>query len=456
MKILFLHNYYQHLGGEDLSFESEVMQLRARGHQVMSLTRDNREMNLPRLHSIGMGNIGLAVRAIWSQSARDDVEQAIEEFRPDVMHCNNLFPQFSASVYGAAQRAGVPIVQALRNYRYFCSNSFLFRDGKICEDCLQNGNLLSALRHRCYRDSLLATSAVAAMQTTHRMIGTWNRVVDLFFTPSQFAREIYIRGGFDPDQIMVKPNFIDPDPGAGCGNGEYGMFVGRLSHEKGLDVVFRAWRKMPDPPPILIVGEGPMRDEVVELAKSNSKIQYLGPSSHSNILNLLGNAKFLVMPSVWYETFGRTIAESFSRGTPVLASRLGAMAELVQHGENGFLFEAKDDQDLSNQVTQIRSLDSESQKRMRQAARKSYLDRYTSEATYELLIQMYQTALIRSKGSRRETRTDFRENGRPMKSKSVAVEGPGRSEVGPDAYLKTDSESTQKTHPGSVAMKAKK
>ncbi|TWT49718.1 Glycogen synthase [Rubripirellula amarantea] len=403
MKILFLHNYYQFLGGEDLSFNSEVRQLRGHGHEVVTLTRDNRDMNPPALHQIGLGKAGMAARTLWSHSASREIDRAIKLHRPDIMHCNNLFPQLSASVYRPARLAGVPVVQALRNYRYFCANSFLFRDGKVCEDCLSKSFPTSGIRHACYRDDRLATSTVVAMQWTHRTIGTWRRAVDAYFTPSEFARSVYVRGGFDPNQVHVKPNFIDPDPGPGPGQSGDAIFVGRLSQEKGLDVILRAWKRLPDPPTIQIVGDGPLREQVITMANENPRINYVGHLSHADLLQRIGDAKFLVMPSVWYETFGRTIAESFSRGTPVLASRLGAMEELVDDGVNGFLFTAGVDDDLAKQVLKIQALSRKDEMEMRQSARDRYLQHYTEPATYTKLMEIYDAAETRSRKRRGRT-----------------------------------------------------
>lgn len=393
MKILFLHNYYRYLGGEDLSFDSEVDLLRTHGHEVIPITRDNQD-----LHATAGGPVRLAAQTIWNRRAARDISRAIATHRPDVMHCNNLFPQFSSAVYGPARAAGVPIVQALRNYRYFCANSVFFRDGKLCTDCLGRSCATGGIRHACYRDSRVASGVVAAMQFTHRHMGTWANAVDLYFTPSAYARDVYIRGGFDPEQVAVKPNFIDPDPGFCPTGGDDALFVGRLSVEKGLSVVLEAWKQMPDAPRLQIIGDGPLRGSVEAACREQPGLDYLGPLPHAEILRRLGHARFLVMPSLWYETFGRTIVEAFSRGTPVIASRMGAMSELVRDNRNGRLFHAGDASDLAVQVRQMMRGDTTA---MRRAARQSYLDHYTAAATYQRLLDIYQTAQHRR--SRRES-----------------------------------------------------
>ena len=189
--------------------------------------------------------------------------------RPAVMHCTNTFPLLSPSAYYAARAEGVPVVQSLRNYRLACLNSSLMRNDRICETCLRRSVPWPGVLHACYRDSYLASATVAAMLVVHRARGTWRNQVACFYTPSEFARTKLLEAGLPADRLFVKPNFVHPDPGPGSGNGGYALFAGRLFPGKGLELLLDAWRRLKDPIPLRIVGEGPLA-ELVQSAAAQS------------------------------------------------------------------------------------------------------------------------------------------------------------------------------------------
>ncbi|MEL7267850.1 MAG: glycosyltransferase, partial [Planctomycetota bacterium] len=248
MKILFCHNYYRYRGGEDLSFEADVRMLRDEGHQVVTFTRDSRQLEgglRSKLQTVG--------RSVYSPSAAAEIRELVRTHQPDILHANNLFPLISHSIFDAARSEGVPSIRALRNYRLFCANSYFYRDGEVCTKCLKRSIALPAIQHGCYRDSRSASMVMVASQRSQRRQIRCGGGADAYFAPSQFARQIHIDGGFDPETIYVKPNFVDPDPGAGVG-GEAFLFVGRLSSEKGLDTLLQCWRKSDWPHRLDIVG----------------------------------------------------------------------------------------------------------------------------------------------------------------------------------------------------------
>lgn len=383
MKVLLCHAYYQQQGGEDLSFEAEARLLESRGHEVIRYTLRNDIISQ-------MNPLVVAWKTIWNARVKRDVSRLLRDSRPDVMHCTNTFPLLSPAVYYAAREAGVPVVQSLRNYRMMCPAALFLRDGRVCEDCLGKRVPWPAIKHGCYRESRAASAVVSALLALHRQAGTWRKAVTLYFTPSEFARTKHIEGGLPASRIRVKPNFLDPDPGPGTGAGGYALFVGRLSPEKGLDTLISAWRDLPDVP-LRIVGDGPLGDQLRRSVQASPQIQLIGRCSPKDVLGLMAEASFLVMPSIWYETFGRTIIEAYACGTPVIVSRMGSMAELVREGETGFTFEPGNARDL---VTKVRHLltDQPQLTRMRQAARQEYLDRYTAERNHGLLLDLYAEA----------------------------------------------------------------
>jgi glycosyltransferase involved in cell wall biosynthesis len=384
VKVLLCHNYYQQPGGEDLSFAAEARLLEERGHAVVRYTLHNDDVN-------GMSRLAVARRTLWSRESYTRVRRLIRAERPAVLHCTNTFPLVSPSVYYAARAEGVAVVQSLRNYRLLCPGALFLRDGRVCEDCLGRKLAWPGVLHGCYRGSRAGSAVVAGLTAAHRALGTWTRAVDLYFTPSAFARGKFVQAGMDPARIAVKPNFIDPDPGPGTGAGGFAIFVGRLSQEKGIDTLLEACRQAPLP--LKVVGDGPLAERVQDACR-DGRVEWLGHRPHEEVLRLVGEAACLVMPSTWYETFGRTILEAFARGTPVVASRLGAMAELVEDGRTGLLFTPGDPADLAGKVRRLLA-DPAALAGMRQTARREYEEKYTAEVNYRQLRAIYEDALRR-------------------------------------------------------------
>jgi glycosyltransferase involved in cell wall biosynthesis len=390
MKILLCHNYYQQPGGEDQSFAAEARLLEAHGHEVLRFTRHNDSID-------EMSRWDIARRTFWNRDTYRQLRRLIRRERPDLMHCTNTFPLISPAAGYAARAEGIPVVQSLRNYRLLCPNALFLREGRVCEDCLGKAVPWPGVVHGCYRNSRAATAVVAGMLAGHRALRTWTRTIDLFFTLTEFARRKFIEGGLPAERIVVKPNFIDPDPGPGAGRGGYAIFVGRLSPEKGVETLLSAWSRMSVALPLKIVGDGPLAESVRAAGARDPRIEMLGRRSASEVLDLVGEASCLVMPSIWYETFGRTIIEAFARGTPVIASRIGALAELVDDGRTGLLFTPGDPSDLALKVQQLLA-DAPRLAQMRQEAREEYRRKYTPEINYRMLLAIYDRARSASKG----------------------------------------------------------
>lgn len=385
MKVLLCHTYYQQRGGEDQSFDSEAALLESSGHDVVRYARHNDEISK-------LSKIASTLKTIWNRQTYGEVRSIIQRFRPEVMHCTNTFPLLSPSIYYAAKSEGVPVVQSLRNYRQLCPVAVMTRDGKLCEDCLGQSFAWSGVRHACYRGSRAATAVVAGMSTLHGMLGTWSRMVTRYFALSKFAKEKFVQAGWDAAKIAVKPNFVHPDPGMGIGQGNYAVFVGRLSPEKGIQTLIDAWSDNRISIPLKIIGDGPLEEKVRQAAAENPKIQRLGSLGWAEALETIGNAKCLVMPSVWYETFGRTIIEAFAKGTPVIASNLGAMVELIDEGRTGFLFAPGDAHDLVKQVERLLG-DEAARQDMRSEVRREFEQRYTASQNLEALLAIYNQAI---------------------------------------------------------------
>jgi glycosyltransferase involved in cell wall biosynthesis len=387
MKILLCHNHYQQPGGEDQSFAAEARMLEAHGHEIASYTLHNDAI-------AGMSRLGVARRTLWNAQSYREVRQLIRHHRPSVLHCTNTFPLISPAVYYAARAEGVAVAQSLRNYRLLCPGALFLRDGRVCEDCLGKSIPWPGVLHGCYRQSRPASAVVAGLSAGHRALGTWTRAVDLYFTPSAFARGKFIQAGMAPDSVVVKPNFVDPDPGPGTGVGGYAVFVGRLSEEKGIATMLSAWQHLKSDVPLKVVGDGPLAEQVHTACQRDARIEWLGRRSPGEVLSIIGEAACLVMPSTWYETFGRTVVEAFARGTPVIASRIGALSELVDEGRTGLLFEAGDGAGLAAAVERLLANPGRLAS-MRQAARAEYERGYTAETNYRMLMGIYEEAMAR-------------------------------------------------------------
>ncbi|PAP75966.1 glycosyltransferase family 4 protein [Rubrivirga marina] len=412
-RILFLHNYYQQRGGEDESFESEVRLLKSRGHDVVVHTVHNDAVD-------GMSRLALAATPVWSRASYGTVRALLRQHRPDVLHCNNTFPLLSPSVYYAARAEGVPVVQHLRNYRLGCVNGLFFRDGHVCEDCLGARAPWRGVQHGCYRGSRAASAAVAAMVAVHRAAHTWTTMVDTYVTMTEFAKDKLVQSGLPADRIVVKPNFLDPVPAVGSGSGGYAVFAGRLSSEKGLQTLFEAWERLGGAIELKVIGDGPEAARVERAAAQVPGVSWLGRQPLERVHELMGEARLVVFPSEWFETFGRVAMESFAMGTPVVAADIGAVAELVDHGRTGLRFRPGDPESLAEQVGWALA-HPDAWQAMRAEVRREFEARFTADATYETMVRIYERVTARPAVA--PARRAAAAVGRPYVAPPVAVRG---------------------------------
>lgn len=339
-----------------------------------------------------MGRLALARATHWNRASHDELGTLVREHRAEVVHFHNTFPLMSPSCYSASRASGAAVVQTLHNFRLLCPGATFFRDGKVCEDCLHAVAPWRAALHRCYRSSVAGSAVTASMLTWHRMRGTYRSQIDAYIALSEFGKQKFLEGGLPADRVHVKPNFLDEDHGAGAGDGGFALFVGRLVPEKGVDTLLGAWRELAGVLPLKIVGDGSMRAEVELAASRSAGIEYLGRKPFAEVLDLLGRATMLVFPSTWYEGMPRTIIESFSRGTPVVASDLGTMSSMIAHGQTGWLFPAGDSGALARAVRAALAAPLDP---IRSRARREFEDKYTADDSLGSLLSIYQSAIKR-------------------------------------------------------------
>lgn len=389
MKILVVHNHYQQPGGEDTTVEQESALLRDAGHIIIEYRRSNQEVSAFN----PLQKATLPLRAIWASDSYRDLRDLLRREKPDIAHFHNMHFMISPAAYYACHDAGVPVVQTIQNYRLFCPAATFFRDGHVCEDCLGKTPPLPGVIHRCYRGSRAQTAMVAATLTFHRWRRTWLDRVDRYIAPTAFVQEKLIEGGLPAEKIVVKPNFVYPDPGCGDGGGDYVLYVGRLSPEKGIETLLTAWERLAQKIPftLKIVGDGPLAAQVADSTQRTAGIEWLGQQPKDRVLALMKEAQALLFPSIWYEAFPLVIVEAFATGLPVIASNMGSMAALVDPGRTGLHLTPGDADDLAAKIEWIAAHPAESAA-IRRQARAEFEAKYTAARNYELLIEIYESA----------------------------------------------------------------
>ena len=382
--ILHVHNRYQQPGGEDEVFRAESALLERYGHEVHRYEVSNDDVN-------EWSRSSLAAATIWNRNEYRAVRDLLRRTGAEVMHVHNTLPLLSPAVYDAARDEGAAVVQTLHNYRLMCPASTFFRDGGVCEDCLGKPFAWPSVAHACYRDSRAASGVVATMLAVHRARRTYHERVDAYIALTEFGRRKFIEGGLPEDKLWVKPHFVEVDRGVGSGSGGQALFVGRLSPEKGVSTLLGAWSRIGERLPLEILGDGPMADEVASAARELPGVAWRGRRSKDDVLAAMGDAALVIVPSTCYETFGLVAIEAYSRGTPVLASRIGAIAEVVEHGRTGRHFRPADADDLVANLDHLLAHPEET-RRLRGGARRAYEARYTAESNYERLMEIYEAA----------------------------------------------------------------
>jgi glycosyltransferase involved in cell wall biosynthesis len=396
MKVLLAHNYYRSdsPSGEDVAFENEWQMLTDHGVEVVRYERFNDDL----ADTHAMGKLKAARNAVWSDRTYAELSRLLTEVQPDVAHFHNTFPLISPSGYQACYDQCVPVVQTLHNFRLVCPGGMLMRDGKPCEQCV-GGSLVPSLIHRCYRDSLMATAVIVWMLAKHRARGSYERLVDKYIVLTEFAAKRLRMGGIPPERIEIKPNSIPSFSSGRHMESPYAVYVGRLSIEKGVHILIKAWSDVKGLG-LKIIGDGPMRRDLETSARQQSTaIKFLGRQDHDEVLRLIGGAHLLILPSLCYENFPLSILEAFACGIPVVASRLGSMDEIVQENISGRKFSLGSATDLARVVNELGSDNSERQ-RLGVGARQQFEDYYAANRNISRLMEIYDSAITDRHGGK--------------------------------------------------------
>jgi len=356
--------------------------LRSFGHKVVELRRSNKALDalsLPARFCFYFQGI------YFERQIFNEVRALIEQEKPDVAHFHNSFFMIGPAAYEACFDAGIPVVQSLHNYRFLCAAATFYHRGRVCEECLSLGRR-AGISHGCWHGSMLSTWLLTRVIREYEKRGILRRI-NRFIVSSDFSRRKYLEAGWDTGHVVVKPNFLDTDPGCGPFQGKHVLYAGTLQPYKGVATLLKAWGSRSWPIPLKIVGTGPLARELSSLGVGN--IEWLGQRSQGEVLSLMKDALCVVVPSECYENFPRVIIEAYACGVPVVASRLGAMAELVEDGKMGLLFEAGTPDKLASAISRLIS-EPVLAAQMGQAARQIFEERYTASVNYDQILRVYQ------------------------------------------------------------------
>jgi glycosyltransferase involved in cell wall biosynthesis len=403
LKVLLVHNFYGSSApsGENQVFEAEARLLRSHGHDVETFTRQSDEIRTQG----AWGTLKGALATPWNPWVAAAVAEKVSSWKPDVVHVHNTFPLISPSIFSAIGHKAARVL-TLHNYRLFCPAAIPMRSGKVCTECLDSSSVWPAMRYGCYRESRAATLPLALNVALHRQLRTWRQHVDAFITLSDFQRQRMVEAGLPSGKVYVKPNFYPGNPTVvpWAKRGDFVVFAGRLTREKGVMSLLRAWSEWSDlhcdAPELRIVGDGPLRAEL-ERKSANLQVRFFGQLTSEQAQAQIAHARLLVLPSECFEGFPMVVREAFAFGTPVAVSNLGPLPAIVQSGQNGVVFEPANPASLASVVRKAWQ-STNWLECLAKGARKTFEERYTEDANYEMLMRIFESAITESKNSKNE------------------------------------------------------
>ena len=415
MRVLFLNNFFYLRGGSERVLFEEMRMLKEAGHEVAVFSRANRQNEASEYEryfppdidtetgGISLRTLKTAKELIYSASAKEGIEKLVEQFKPDIAHAHNIYGRLSLSVLDGLKEKRVPTVLTLHDYKLLCPNYLMLNHGEICERC-KGRKFRNAFYTRCHKNSYPASAIYAFESWFNHSFGKYNSV-RAFISPSRFLHEKAVDFGLDPKRVDFIPNFIDTKkipisdaPGAHL------LYLGRLSPEKGITTLLRAFTILCSVHlspklgnidiPLLIVGDGPLRRDLeAAFARSDDHIRFSGYLSGKLLKDAITGARAVVMPSEWYENAPLSLIEAFAYGKPVIGTRIGGIPEMIDDGLNGLLFEPGNVEDLKDKLAIAMNLSDMEIRKMGMAAREKIEKEYNAELHYERLVAVYQRAI---------------------------------------------------------------
>lgn len=379
MKILMAHNFYMTAGGEDESYKAEKNLLINNGHEVISYEKFNSSISIN-------GKVSASIESFWSRQTYKEVKKLILENRVDIVHCQNIFPLISPSIYYAAGSLGIPVVQALRNYRRVCLNASLYRHDSICHRCLDSRTFLPGIKLKCYKESITGSAVMALSNNIHDLIGTYRSKVDAYIAVSEYVKDIHVRYGIRKEKIYVKPNTTDNLKLDITADEAYFCYVGRFTVEKGFFDLIETWKNRPDWPKLILVGA--VSDELQKVYSGVRNIRFAGELKNSQVKQVMAGSIAVVIPSKWEEPFGRVAIEAFSQGTAVIACKIGGLTDIIEHGKTGLFYSPSNIHEMSKMIDEMAKR-TDLAKIYGEAARLVYEDRYSNSINYGIIMDVY-------------------------------------------------------------------
>jgi len=378
MRVLLGHCFYRTSApsGEDSVYRNEKKMLESNGIEVIPFEKQNDDLE-------GLdffGKVRSGFEYVWSKNAFQETTKLIDQYKPDLAHFHNIFPQMSTSVHAACKTRGIPVVQTLHNFRFICPSALLQRNNAPCDLCVK-GSLMNSIKHRCYRDSVVATLPLASMITVNRAQKNFENNVNTYIALTEFSKQQFASAGLPAEKLTVKPNFVHNTNHPEFNLGDYILYVGRLTQEKGVLSLIEACKNLKNIP-LKIVGDGGLRRQLEDTVISEKlNVEILGYRNNDEVLSLLDGARFLVLPSECYEGFPVTICEAFSRKKIVVGSRIGNIDAIIQEGG-----------DMSTVISEMWQ-DTKNIQLMSETAYAEYQQRYNPESNHKQLMAIYNQLL---------------------------------------------------------------
>ena len=390
MKIVLANKFYYRRGGDCIYTMNLEKMLREKGHEVAVFAMqypESEESEWSKYWPSNMTKLKAFTRPFGDGEVMRKFGMLLDDFKPDVVHLNNIHTQLSPVIAKMAHERGIRVVWTLHDTKLVCPCYTCTRDGKWCTECFTDKK--AVIRHRCMHGGL--PGAIIG----YREIMKWNRealeeYTDLFLPPSQFMMDTCVEGGYSPEKFRVLCNFIDVTKVKGLKGeelkrlkGDYYVYLGRVSEEKGVRTLCKAAAQLDKK--LIVIGGGPLCEELKrESEESGATIEFKGQMLWEEFMPILRGARFMVLPSEWSENNPLTVIESQSLGTPVLGARIGGIPELIEEGVSGMTFTSGDVEDLKDKIINMFNHEFDYD-----AIAKNAIERYSSEAYYEKLMAFY-------------------------------------------------------------------
>jgi glycosyltransferase involved in cell wall biosynthesis len=405
MNILQINNYFYIKGGSEKYFFEVSQLLKRHNHEVIFFSVHDNNNNIDAGSNVYFGKemsfdinqsfferIETALRMLYSFENNKIMRNLLIHYKIDIAHAHNIYHRVNPSVLVELTKKEIPVVMTLHDYKICCPIYTFYRNGNICTECIKNSRL-RIIKHKCTKGSLMLSLFHYIESTFHNLIGLYKKNINMFICPSKFSLRKHAEGGIPEDKLVHIPNFINVSEfNPNYESGDYILYVGRLSKEKGIFTLLKAVKGIDVR--LKIVGDGPIRKDCEEFVSENSikNVEFLGYKTGNELKEIIRNCNFLIIPSEWYENAPMTIIEAFAYGKPMIGANIGGIPEMIIAGETGLLFQAGDYNELREKIIYLLNNPSLITK-MGKMAREKAESEYSEEIHYQRLIEVYKKVL---------------------------------------------------------------